>query len=104
MGSERRQHERVTKPFEGRWSGASGATDCRISDISTGGCFVQSLTAAPQPGEQTTVTVSFGQNFSMSLTGTVVYVEPGQGFAVKFADLPANDAAVFRAFIGQLAK
>jgi hypothetical protein len=104
VGSERRQHDRVTKPFDGRWSGASGANECRISDISTGGCFVQSLTAAPNPGEATTVTVSFGQNFSMSLTGNVVYVEPGQGFAVKFAELPENDAAVFRAFIGQLAK
>ena len=49
VGSERRQHERVTKPFEGRWSGASGATECRISDISTGGCSDGNFTAPIAP-------------------------------------------------------
>ena len=73
------------KALDGTWRGASGATNCRIGDFSLGGCFVQSL-AMPQQNELTQVTVSVDDQ-PVTLSGTVVYVEPGMGFAVKFQDL-----------------
>jgi hypothetical protein len=83
---ERRQHARVTGPFEGHWHGGSGATEVRISDISLGGCFVETL-VQPTPGEDTEVTICFTPAESMTIAGQVVYAEPGLGFAVKFNPL-----------------
>ncbi|MGH7635811.1 MAG: PilZ domain-containing protein, partial [Gemmatimonadaceae bacterium] len=40
---ERRQHPRLAIPIQGSWRGASGGSQCRIADVSAGGCFVQSL-------------------------------------------------------------
>ena len=61
MNEERRQHQRVMRPFEGNWRGASGANNCRISDVSLGGCFVQTL-ATPTAGDETHVTITFGKD------------------------------------------
>ena len=91
MGDERRKHDRLAKPFEGSWQGASGAGKCRISDFSLGGCFVQSL-ATPVKGESTVVTVTFGDH-KLSFTGNVVYIEPGMGFAVQFHQVADDERA-----------
>ncbi|HUL71582.1 MAG TPA: PilZ domain-containing protein [Vicinamibacterales bacterium] len=87
--SDRRQHQRLGRPFEGSWQGASGANKCRISDLSIGGCFVETL-AAPTSGEQTRVTILLGADHSMTFSGKVVYVEPRMGFAVKFHELSGD--------------
>jgi hypothetical protein len=84
--SERRQHFRLTRPFDGSWRGASGDSPCRISDISLGGCFVQSV-SSPEKGEETTVTIVLNDERTIAMSGTVVYVEPHMGFAVRFRRL-----------------
>ncbi len=89
MNTERRQHQRLARPFDGNWQGASGANKCRIGDLSLGGCFVETL-ASPSAGEQTRVTINFGGDISMTFAGTVIYVEPRIGFAVKFHELDAQ--------------
>ncbi|HKV99596.1 MAG TPA: PilZ domain-containing protein [Vicinamibacterales bacterium] len=89
MNQERRQHKRVTRPFEGSWRGASGGSSCRISDVSLGGCFVQTL-ATPSAGDETHVTITFGKDLSMTFVGKVAYVEPKMGFAVKFNELDGD--------------
>ena len=86
MSTERRQHQRLARPFDGNWEGGSGGTACRIGDLSLGGCFVETL-ATPTAGEETKVTINFGGDISMTFAGTVIYVEPRIGFAVKFHDL-----------------
>ncbi|MEZ5316270.1 MAG: PilZ domain-containing protein [Vicinamibacterales bacterium] len=103
MTEERRQHPRIQQPFEGSWSGASGATSCRIGDLSLGGCFIQSL-ASPNAGETTTVTINFGGDHAMSFKGTVVYAEDAMGFAVKFNPLGDRDRATFNQVLAALAK
>ena|SRR5688572_1584646 len=95
MNDERRQHPRVARPFEGTWKGASGVTRCRVADISIGGCFVQTL-ALPATGETTTVTIAFGESHTLSFTGTVVYVDPGMGFAMQFTPLSSGPADELR--------
>jgi hypothetical protein len=87
---ERRRHPRVARPFEATFSGSSGATGCRIADVSLSGCFVQSY-SAPGQGSPTVVTITAGQEV-LSLPGRVVYVEPGMGFAVEFQDVPKATA------------
>lgn len=99
--SERRTHERLSRPLEGSWRGASGATRCRISDISASGCFLQSL-AMPAVGESTEVTIEFGPDQVMTMTGEVVYAERGMGFAVKFAALDNETRATLEARLAGL--
>lgn len=94
MGDERRQHDRLTRPLEASWHGASGASPCRIGDLGLGGCFVQSL-AIPVKSESTVVTIAMGDR-TLTLTGTVVYTEPGMGFALQFTQMPESN-------LGQLA-
>jgi hypothetical protein len=89
MPIERRRFRRISRPFEGSWSGASGDTRCRIADISLGGCFVHSL-ATPAKGDETSVTVLIGPH-QLSFQGSIAYVEPGMGFAVKFRQIPSGD-------------
>lgn len=85
MSEDRRQHTRLTRPLEGSWRGASGATRCRVPDISVSGCFIQSL-AMPKVGESTEISIDLAEGESVAVTGEVVYVENGMGFAVRFVD------------------
>lgn len=87
---ERRQFLRLAKPFDGSWRGASGSAPCRITDISLGGCFVQSV-AAPMPGEETTVTIALTGDRTVAFSGHVVYTEPHMGFAIRFRQLDAAE-------------
>ena len=96
----RRQHERLVHPFEGRWDGASGSGLCRIGDLSAGGCFVQTL-AQPALGERTSVTVGIGDQ-KFTLPGRVVANHPGQGFSVEFDAAAGNELAEFKRVIGSL--
>jgi hypothetical protein len=86
MSTERRQQKRLAHPLEGSWRGASGATQCRISDISATGCFVQGL-AQPASGERTKIVIEFGEGDAVTLNGEVVYAERGMGFALRFVDV-----------------
>jgi len=86
---DRRKHQRIARPFEGTWKGASGANKCRINDLSIGGCFVETL-ATPAAGEETQVTILVGSEHSMTFAGKVLYVEPKMGFAVKFHELTGD--------------
>lgn len=90
MKEERRRHARVARPIEATFSGSSGATRCRLADVSLGGCFVQSY-SSPGQGHSTVVTITAGQEV-LSLPGRVVYVEPGMGFAVEFQNVPKATA------------
>jgi hypothetical protein len=95
VSEERRKHERSSRAVDGSWRGASGGTPCRISDLSVAGCFVQAM-ATPRQGESTTITLSLdGRNVSVS--GTVLYIEAGMGFAVRFAEVPEDVRAALGA-------
>lgn len=89
MTEERRRHERISHPFEGSWTGASGAAPCRIGDISLSGCFVHSR-AIPAVGEATTVTVEIGSH-RFGFQGHVIYAEPGMGFGVEFVKITDSE-------------
>ena len=98
--SERRAHPRVKGPFEGFWDGSTTRAG-RISDLSVGGCFIESLTPQPHAGQHITVSiaVSGGQ---INLPGEVIYIEGAQGFAVKFVDPPGAAIEVLRKEVARL--
>jgi hypothetical protein len=78
----RRHHERLQGPFDGRWDGSSGVRTCRITDLSAGGCFLDAM-AKPEVGSTTLVAIDLdGRTFTVP--AIVAYVDSVQGFAVKF--------------------
>ena len=98
MSGERRRFQRLTRPFEATWRGASGATPCRIADLSWGGCFLQTL-AEPEMRERTTITFAPKGN-EVTLAGIVVYVEHGMGFAVQFDPLTPSQVESLKDILG----
>jgi hypothetical protein len=89
MGRERRRAERVRVNLDVIYEDQSRQQKGTISDISTTGCFILS------PGEATprqliTVIIQLPGDRTLNLTGHVVYNTPEIGFAIEFADLPAN--------------
>jgi len=98
MGTERRRYQRLVKPLQATFRGGSGATECRIADLSWGGCFVQTVTT-PQNHERTEVSCLVAGDM-LTLQGQVVYVEPGMGFAVQFDPLTAEHVRVLKDLLG----
>lgn len=56
----------------------------------------------PQSGEKTVVSVLLGDE-TINLTGSVVYTEPGMGFAVQFTDLSPEQISQINALIAAAA-
>ena len=96
---DRRHHTRLVKPIDGVWQGSSGAAPCRISDISWGGCFVQTV-AAPPVNSETFVSLPI-QGQDIEISGRVRYVESPMGFAMTFDKLTAEQIAGLSQVLGQ---
>lgn len=88
MTENRRRHPRFAGPFDGSWDGLAGASDCRITDLSAGGCFVDSFVRQEMGGEVTVSVVVAGRSFT--LPGKVVYLDRVQGFGVQFTESDAT--------------
>lgn len=96
MNPERREAPRLARRIECRWKGATGGGASRITDLSIGGCFVETL-SAPAVGEVTAVTVDLDADGPVSLSGVVVAVDDGIGFAVRFSPFdPGVEARLAR--------
>jgi hypothetical protein len=93
MSTERRTFKRLAGPYDGCWDGQSGMRDCRITDLSQGGCFIDAYASNPVGALITTEIKLHGQVFR--LRSEVVYVDRIQGFAVRFRD---NDPLAMKAF------
>jgi hypothetical protein len=86
MSEERRESERQTFLDEIMLEFSSGQREARISDISAGGCYVDSI-AAVSEGEPVSFDVSAGEGQTISFTGEIAYVLQGMGFGIKFTDI-----------------
>jgi hypothetical protein len=83
---ENRDHERREFVSEIELEFASGKRAARISDISMGGCYVDSIVYVTQ-GEAIAAIFRLPSGQSMRFTGEVAYVFPGLGFGIRFTDL-----------------
>jgi hypothetical protein len=101
MANERRGFSRLAGPFDGSWDGASGMRECRITDLSPGGCFIDAYASQPVGARIITEIRLAGQEFRMP--AEVAYVDRIQGFAVRFVDKDAEVRKAFEEAIGLLA-
>jgi hypothetical protein len=95
---ERRKHPRLSRAFDGNWRGASGGSTCRISDLSLGGCYVQTK-SVPAKGADTTVTIRFGESHVMTFPAKVMSADPGIGFGVEFKPMTRDVAKELQSVI-----
>ncbi len=81
-----REHSRVSVPLTVVLDCSSGQREVRISDLSVGGCYVDSI-AGVRPDEVVGLKLFLPQSRNVEIVGTVVYVHDGIGFGVQFNDM-----------------
>ena len=81
-----RKHERVPILTEIVLESASGKRDARISDLSMGGCFVDTIITA-RVGEPVALKMTLPPGYILDVKGTIAYILDGTGFGVSFTDL-----------------
>jgi len=86
MSDERRNYERVPMPLETRWAGQSGRHTARISDLSLGGVYIESL-GTVTIGESISFEIQLPTGNWMPLKGKVIYCHTNLGFGVEFSQL-----------------
>ena len=85
-GRERREDERALVSLEARWEGMTGRHEARVSDISMGGCFIDTQGAA-EVGEMIVFSIRKPDGGWLTLSGEVVSVDPHTGFSVGYISL-----------------
>lgn len=85
-GRERREDERSRVSLDAWWEGLSGRQGARVSDISMGGCFIETLNV-PRVGDVIVFAIKRPTGDWLELRGTVVAADPRVGFSVSFTFL-----------------
>jgi hypothetical protein len=75
-----------------------GSREARISDLSMGGCFVDSI-AGVAVGEIMSLIVGVSPERTTKLCGEVVYVYPNSGFGLRFINLTDFDKSILKEII-----
>jgi PilZ domain len=83
---ERREEKRVPTSLEARWEGLSGKHAARISDISMGGCFIESMTQVAI-GDFVVLEIRMPDGEWLQIRGSVASYDPHIGFSVSFTFL-----------------
>ena len=94
-----REHERYPHFIEIVLESASGKREARISDISVGGCFIDSI-AGVFVTESISFVVKADDGQIIDFIGEVTYIFPGIGFGVRFTDLSEDAAKYLQRAIG----
>ncbi len=84
MTNERRADPRANLSLEVRWEGLSGKHEARISDISIGGCFIDTSGAATV-GELIVFEIKMPSGEWFELRGKVAFYQPNIGFSLSFS-------------------
>ena len=87
-----REQTRIPYLVEIVLESASGRRQERISDLSAGGCFVDSI-ALMTEGEPIAFEMVLPDGGSLKFTGRVTYVLAGVGFGVRFTEVSDDQRA-----------
>lgn len=81
-----RQQKRIAIPLAVELECESGRREARISDLSMGGCYVDSISCVRQD-ENVRFKLSLPTGLLEEMSGSVVYVHEGIGFGLRFDNL-----------------
>lgn len=89
MSENRRQHARVTGPFDGKRIGLID-TAVQIYDLSEGGCFVNSMQEQVE-GREVDLEINLPAEGTIRVVALTLYSRPGFGFATRFLRMENDD-------------
>jgi hypothetical protein len=98
---ERRSEKRWDVSLNALWDGKSGNYTARITDLSDGGCYVDSLGDVTM-GELVHLKLQLPGGEWLELSGVVAHHTPPVGFGIRFLELSEDQLAAVRAFIEYL--
>lgn len=98
MGIEKRQQDRVSVSLDIVLDFSSGSREARISDISMGGCFIDSIANVVE-NEILSFKLSYSSGQSANFFGKVAYIYPGVGFGLRFFRLTEIEKSVLKQII-----
>ena len=81
-----RQNDRFSYLKEVELEFSSGRRAARISDISAGGCYIDTIAQVPV-GESLRLHIASSSGETMEFHGKVAYILEGFGFGVEFVDM-----------------
>lgn len=81
-----RREERLSYHTEVALEFSSGTRVARISDISSGGCYIDSIAQVPI-GDPLTLQIRSRDGSTIVISGKVAYILDGFGFGVEFVDV-----------------
>ena len=99
MTDERRQNKRVPLLVEVMWEAKAGNYEARTSDLSTGGCFVDTIGKVSN-GEHIIFKLQLPDGEWMELQGNVTYAYPNVGFGVRFTNLSDANKKTLEKLVG----
>lgn len=94
-----REQERITYLTETSLECMSGRREARISDLSVGGCYIDSI-AEVAVGEEILFELRLPSGVSVPVRGRVAYILAGNGFGVSFTSLPDTSRVIIEQMIG----
>jgi hypothetical protein len=101
MTEDNREHERKSFLTEMVLECASGKRQVRVTDVSAGGCYVETIVAV-QVGEEVKFDLTHPDGHFVSFTGEVAYHFEGLGFGVRFTNLNDEQKAFLYRITGDL--
>jgi hypothetical protein len=93
-----RENERVNLTQSVELDCASGKREVRVTDLSTGGCYVDSISPV-NADEIVGLRFMLPHGRSEQIFATVVYVHQGIGFGVQFNDMTREQRTVLEQLI-----
>ena len=99
--SERRTEDRLDVCLDVVWDGKSGNYTARVTDLSEGGCYLDTMGEA-QSGEIVSFKLQLPGDDWLELTGEVAHQSPPMGFGLRFIDLTDEQTEKLHSFIAHL--
>jgi len=96
--SDRRTDERLEVCLDAVWDGKSGNYSARVTDLSEGGCYVDTLGAA-HVGEILSFKLQSPHGDWFELTGEVAHETPPLGFGLRFVYLTDEQLEQLRSLL-----
>jgi hypothetical protein len=93
-----RQHERREHFTEIILESASGRREARMTEVSMGGCFIESI-ADSQVGEGVSFEIK-DHDPPVRFTGNIAYTLPGVGFGVRFTEFSQESSEYLLSVFG----
>jgi PilZ domain-containing protein len=96
--SDRRTEKRWDVCIDAVWDGKSGNHSARVTDLSEGGCYVDTLGEA-HVGEVLKFKLQLPNSGWLELSGEVAHQTPPLGFGMRFVDLTDEQREKLRSLL-----